>query len=344
MRIKNTPLGTGILILFFLANGITANAQKTMNDYLSDWKKVEAFQKKGLPQSALAEVEKIYTDASKNNNSPQVIKSILFKISLQFNQQENASDKNIRQIESETTKAKEPAKSILQSITAQMYWNYFQQNRYRIYQRTNTDNFKKEDIAKWATMDFHNKISQLYFASIDNKNLLQKSKLDPFDAIILKGNVRYLRPTLYDLLAHRALEYFKNDERDIVKASYSFEINNNKVFAPANEFVKEKFVSKDTFSLHFKALLIYQDLLAFHTGDENKDGLIEIDLDRVEFAKQYGVMPEKTELYINALKDIYSKNKNNPAAAQAAYLVAQQIYSEANEANESKKISSVYSI
>ncbi|MEO6136675.1 MAG: MG2 domain-containing protein, partial [Ginsengibacter sp.] len=31
-------------------------------------------------------------------------------------------------------------------------------------------------------------------------------------------------------------------------------------------------------------------------------------------------------------------------AAQAAYLVAQQIYSEANEANESKKISSVYSI
>ena len=44
--------------------------------------------------------------------------------------------------------------------------------------------------------------------------LLKLTKLQPFDAIITKGNVRYLRPTLFDLLANRALGYFENDERN----------------------------------------------------------------------------------------------------------------------------------
>ena len=32
-----------------------------MNDYTSQWKKIEDFQKKGLTKSALAEVDKIYS-------------------------------------------------------------------------------------------------------------------------------------------------------------------------------------------------------------------------------------------------------------------------------------------
>ena len=98
-----------------------------------------------------------------------------------------------------------------------MYWNYFQQNRYKLYQRTNTVNFNKKDIATWTADDLHKKIGELYVASIKDENLLQQTKLEPFDAIIIKGNVRYLRPTLYDLLAHRALDYFKSDERDITQ-------------------------------------------------------------------------------------------------------------------------------
>ena len=54
--------------------------------------------------------------------------------------------------------------------------------------------------------------------------------------------MRYLRPTLYDLLAHRALDYFKSDERDITRPAYAFEIKEKEAFAPANEFVKHKFI------------------------------------------------------------------------------------------------------
>ena len=275
---------------------------------------------------------------------PQIIKSLLFKINLKQNLEENASVKSIDSLEREISVAKEPAKSILQSITAQMYWNYFQQNRYKFYQRTNTVNFDKKDIATWTTDDLHKKIGELYIASLEDENLLKKTQLEPYEAIIIKGNARNLRPTLFDLLAHRALDYFKNDERDITRPAYAFEIKEPIAFAPANEFIKAKFVTKDTASLHQKALIIFQKLLLFHFNDENPDAFIDADIERINFVNQYGVMQNKEELYNNALRHISEKYANISASAQATFLVAQSIYNKAIEANRNKDISSTNSV
>jgi hypothetical protein len=321
-----------------------SNAQKPIESYTSQWKKVEDFQKKGLTKSALGEVNKIYSMAKRNNNDPQIIKSLLFKINLQQNIQEDASVKSIDSLEKEIAIAKEPAKSILQSITAQMYWNYFQQNRYKLYQRTNTVGFDKKDIATWTTDDLHKKIGELYLASLKNETLLQQTQLEPFDDIILKGNVRNLRPTLFDLLAHRALDYFKNDERDITRPAYAFEIKDGVAFAPAIEFINEKFITKDSASLHHKALLIFQKLLFFHEKDKNPDALIDADIKRIQFVNQYGVMQNKDALFINALKNISEKYGSNPASARATFLISQTIYNKAIEANRNKDSSSIYTV
>ncbi|HEY9340980.1 MAG TPA: MG2 domain-containing protein, partial [Hanamia sp.] len=321
-----------------------SNAQKPTENYTSQWKKVEDFQKKGLTKSALEEVDKIFSMAKRNNNDPQIIKSLLFKINLQQNIQEDASVKSIDSLEKEIVIAKEPAKSILQSIAAQMYWNYFQQNRYKFYQRTNTENFDKKDIATWTTDDLHKKIGDLYLASLKNEMLLQQTQLEPLDAIILKGNVRNLRPTLFDLLAHRALDYFKNDERDITRPAYAFEIKDTIAFAPVNEFIKEKFITKDSASLHQKALLIFQELLSFHEKDNNPNAFIDADMERINFVNQYGVMQNKEALFINALKNVSEKYSNNPASAQATFLIAQTIYHKAIEANQNKDTVSNYTV
>src|SRR5205085_9333837 len=114
------------------------------------------------------------------------------------------------------------------------------------YNRTQTVNFNKADLATWDAEDLHKKIASLYLESIDNEKLLQQTKLEPFDALITKGNMRHLRPTLFDLLAHRALGYFQNDERDIAKLAYAFEIDQLNAFDAAPDFVRIKFTSKDS--------------------------------------------------------------------------------------------------
>ncbi|MEO8960547.1 MAG: hypothetical protein ABI325_01615, partial [Ginsengibacter sp.] len=172
MKLKYLTLYIPIIILLNVFILSTSRAQKPMDDYSFRWKKIEDFRKKGLTKSALAEVEKIYSLAKSTNNDPQIIKSLLFKINLNNNIEEDASVKSIDSLEKEIAIAGEPAKSILQSITAQLYWNYFQQNRYRLYQRTNTENFDKKDIATWTSDDLHHEIGELYVASLKDEKLL----------------------------------------------------------------------------------------------------------------------------------------------------------------------------
>src|SRR5690606_2945030 len=117
--------------------------------------------------------------------------------------------------------------------------------------------------ATWSVDDFHSKISALYLASLHNKELLQQTSLTSLEPIIVKGNVRHLRPTLYDLLAHQALEYFKTDERTIARPAYAFEFNEAVAFADAETFARHRFSTNDSLALEAKALALYQELILF---------------------------------------------------------------------------------
>ena len=309
----NTKNIVAIIFSIFCFTQLTA--QSPQNKYADKWKRIDSLiTKKGMTQSALQEVNSIYAMAKKEKNDAQLIKALLYKMNLQESGQEDAARKNIAELEKETTTTNEPSKSILTSILAESYWNYFQQNRYKLYDRTATINFKKADIATWSIDDFHKKISELYLSSLQNEKLLQQAKLEPFDAIIIKGNARYLRPTLFDLLAHRALDYFKNDERDINKPTYAFEINNAEVFSDKSVFAYYHFKTNDSVSLHFKALQLFQQLILFHNNDAKPDALIDVDVERIQFANNYGVMPNEEELYLKALTNIrqsYIRKYNN---------------------------------
>ncbi|OSZ80636.1 alpha-2-macroglobulin [Chitinophagaceae bacterium IBVUCB2] len=308
-----------LLAGFFTMN---ANSQNTLKNYEAAWKKVEEFTNNGLPKSALEEVKKIYTLAKKEKQDAQVIKALVYITSLQTGNREDNAALSIAEIEKEITISKEPVASILKSYLANRYWNYYQNNRWKIYDRTKTVNFSTTDIATWNAEDFHVTISSLYLSSIKEEKLLQQTKLSSYEAIIIKGNMRHLRPTLYDLLAHRAITYFENDERDIKKPAYAFEINQASAFDPAADFITRKFTTNDSLSLQHKALLIYQKLISFHLKDAKPDALIDADIKRIEFVKDKSTHPDKDKLYFSAINHIANQYASAPAASQAWYLLA----------------------
>ncbi|HEX4372739.1 MAG TPA: MG2 domain-containing protein, partial [Puia sp.] len=318
-------------------------AQNTRMNYQNEWKKIDSLiSKKGLTESAIKKVNNVYAYAKKEKNDAQLIKALLYKMNLQEQKWEDATKINIDDLNKEIRTGTEPSRSILESILAETYWNYFQQNRWNLYDRTKTVNFKKDDIATWTIDDFHKKISELYLASIKDESLLKQTKLESFDAIIIKGNVRYLRPTLFDLLAHRALEYFKNDERDINKPAYAFEINNGEVFADKSVFAYYHFSSPDSLSLHFIALKLFQQLILFHYKDAKPDALLDADIERIEFANQYAVIENKDELYSKALENLTDKYGSESAVAQAWYLQAQQFANKAAQFDAIKDTTNRY--
>jgi hypothetical protein len=312
------------IVSFILLSVLSTTVFAQTKNYEAQWKKIDSLVfRKGLTRSALDQLQQIYTQAKKEKNDAQVIKVLIYRLDLENALQDEGADSTIRVLEKEIAIASQPARSILQSQLAGTYLNYFNENRWRLYNRTETTNFQKDDVATWSVNDFHRKISQLYLASISQAALLQRTGLSAYDPIIISGNARYLRPTLFDLLAHHALDYFESDERNISRPAYAFELDHPVVFADAATFAAHRFATADTLSLHHKALLLHQQLISFHLKDSSPAPLIDEDIRRIQFVNSYAVMENKDSLYYAGLQSIVKKYPNERTAAQAWYLIAE---------------------
>ncbi|HEX2534169.1 MAG TPA: MG2 domain-containing protein, partial [Chitinophagaceae bacterium] len=304
-------------LLCFLA--LPLFAQQTPYD--PAWKKIDSLIAKGLPRSAEAEAAQIYTRAKKEGAEAQMLKALLYRISLQEETREGQEEKALRELEAEARSATGAVRALLQSYMADLYWNYLNRHRWQLRQRTATDS-AGGDFATWSTSDFHQKISALFLQSLEPKALLQRTRLEPFDPLIIRGNLRHLRPTLFDLLAHRALPYFKSGDRDLQRPAYAFEITGPEAFLPAAAFARAAFVTKDSLSLQQKALLLYQELIRLHLDDPQKDALIDADLQRLQYVYSESRAAEKPEWYRAALEEAMAGYGRHPEALQAHYLLA----------------------
>ncbi|MCF0073682.1 MG2 domain-containing protein [Dyadobacter sp. CY261] len=311
-----------LFITIILSLTMHTHGQNLIKSYEKEWKVVEGLTDKGLDKDALDQVRKIHQLAKKEKQEAQVIKAAMFMMQLQAENREDNAIASIRELEQEAADHTGPAKAILTSLVASQYYFYYQTVRWQLYNRTATVNFDKTDIATWGTDDFHQKIAALYLESISDEALLKNTRLEPYDAIITKGNTRKLRPTLYDLLTFKALEYFSTDEPNLKKPAYKYEINTASAFDPAADFIHRKFETKDSASLEHHALLLYQKLVAFHIGDSDAGALIDVDLARLQYVRQKSVHPDKDELYFMAVSHVADQCQTTPAAAQAWYLKA----------------------
>ncbi|MCD2425468.1 MG2 domain-containing protein [Niabella pedocola] len=332
MKILNSGI---FLLLIILFTCMKPNAQ-TIKNYETEWKTVEQYINKGLPASALATVKTLYTRAKTDRQEAQLVKALIYMNRLQDENRENNALSSITELEKEIAGSKGAVTALLNSYLAGVYQSYFNQNRYQLYNRTNTAGFQKSDPATWTIDDFTQKISSLYLESLKDEALLHRVRLEDYDALIEKGNTRSLRPTLYDLLAFRALSYFSSSERSVTQPAYKFEINQPAAFAPAADFAANRFETRDSLSLSFKALQLYQKLLQFHLNDPKPDALIDADISRLQFVYEHAVNPDKEALYYAAMEKLTQLHKGQPAATQALYLMAQWHYAQAQLPNNSK--------
>lgn len=331
-----------ILITLLIAGcfaPVSAQINKMKNPYQKEWNRADSLIDRGLPKSAVDIVRKILTSAEAQKDSPNAIKAQLFLMSADAGTEEDAGTGNIKKAEAFTAAAGGPEKAIWQSITAQLYWNYFQQNRWKLYQRTAMAETQSDDIATWDAPAFFSKIADLYKASIANRNVLQNIPVAQYTPILDEGkNTRNLRPTLYDLLVFRALAFFQNDEKDLIKPAFKFELDDAVAFAAQPAFSPRVWTHRDSSSLQLQAIKLYQEILAFHAKDANPDALIDADLQRLNFVYTHSVHPAKDSLYLQALQQLEQRYDGNPAVAQVAYLVAQQQMGAPEQDREPRKV------
>ena len=298
-------------------------AQKLDTSFSKRWLEIDTLiATKNVSKQALEKVTILYTNAKQQHNDVQIIKCLIYKLGLEDKVFENKPNNAISILQKEIAETtNEAVKSILYSLLANRYWQYYNTNRWQFYNRSKTIGFKKEAIETWSADDFGNAISNNFKRSITSVIILQATQLKPYDAILLKGNATYLRPTLFDILAHEALDYFKSGDYYLTKPTYAFELKDIAALQPMTIFLKTPFENRDSASHLYMALQLFKQLLEFHKNDKDKNALVDVDIERVQWVYSNLTNEKKEEQYQTTLELIA---KNDAArASQANYLLAQ---------------------
>ena len=313
----NISLRISALFLFTFLFAFSVSAQHKYT--LADFYRVDSLANQAKPKDALTLIEKINQAAQKENNAPLLIKSVIYRMMFQSYLEENAFDKILVNLRTDISNAKQPEKSILQSLLAEMYWNYLQQNRWQIGSRTQVQGDIGNDIKTWSIKKLNEETIKYYLLSLKEAKILQQTKVDVLDAVLAgdKNNRNY-RPTLYDLLAHRAIDVFSNTQINLTQYDDdAIDMNDAAWFGNRQDFLAMK-LTDDSTLFKPQALLLFKNLIRFHQSSNNFSALADVDLKRLKFI-QRNFSGDNQELYNNALSNLAEQSTQTEVYTDILY-------------------------
>ncbi len=288
------------------------------------WKKVDEAVNKGLPKTAITELEPIIESAIKDKAYPEAIKAIAKKISLEGNIEGNKPEEKITRMHAAIATAPAEMHPVMNAILAHWYWHYFQQNRWRFTQRTATGESPGTDIQTWDLPRIFAEIDKTFDKALANDKELKATPVAQYDILFTKGSIpdKY-RPTLFDVLAFDALNFYTSAEQAGAKPQDNFELDaNSPVFGSVEDFLKWEPKTTDANNKTVKGIALYKKLLAFHQGDEEKSALLDADLHRLRFGWNKAVGDTKSAKYKAALEAFAKANSGHELFAMAQYQLA----------------------
>jgi len=315
-RIKNVLL---VCCLLFLTQQLSAQ-QKIYEQLIN---RIDSLSAAGLPKSALKDVDKLDALSRQNHNTTQQICAAVYRMNLQTYLEENALVAIINRLKLDIKQADFPVKPVLQSVLAEIFWNYYQQNRYQFAKRTALEK-PDVDFTRWDLKTIIREVGNLYRQSLQNAQQEQNTSVAVLEGV-LQGDksTRYLRPTLYDLLVHRALDFYLAEEPDLPKPKLPFSLNDPRLFAGNAVFTRLKIAITDTASVIYQGLKLLQQAEIFHLQKKHPEALADLDLKRLEFLYRKSSFIQKDSVYADALQTINLDFADHPIAADALVLLAQ---------------------
>ncbi|TCK68546.1 alpha-2-macroglobulin family protein [Winogradskyella wandonensis] len=274
-----------IIALIIICFSSFSTAQNT--NYDSDWAAVEKLETEGLTKSASEAVDNIFKKAKSEKNSIQIVKSLLYQSKYLQILEEDSQLKIIENFKTEIESQDVLTTHILENLLAKLYWQYYQNNRYKFYNRSKTDVQIGEDFRTWDLQTLFAEIHKYYQFSLQNGLILQQEPLEKYSALLNEvEDSKTYRPTLFDFLSHNALEFYQTTENGINQPAYKFTISQPEFIAPSEIFMGLNISSKDSVSLQLNALKIFQNILRFHQKDKTSKAYISTNIKRLDFVKQ----------------------------------------------------------
>ena len=291
------------------------------------WKDVDAAVKKGLPKTAITNLDLIITGAMKDQAHAEAVKAIGQKIALEGNIQGNKPEEKITRMQAEIAKAPKDMAPMMQALLAHWYWHYYQQNSWRFMQRTQTATAPGKDFTTWDLKRIFAEIDAEFQKSLTAEKELKATPVTDWNDLLLKGTMPdEYRPTLYDFLAHEALSFYTAGEQAGAKPEDAFELDAKGPILDA----PEKFMAWQPATpatgepAALKAVRLYQELMRFHRADPlPRLAFADADLDRLTWGWNTAFGEDKNSRYKTALDEFIKANADFEISALAMERLAQ---------------------
>ena len=318
----------GLLLLMVFApdSASSARSRPPGSPFAARWKQIDALLAKGQTATAAPLVEAIYQQARKDQNTPDYLRALLYKVRLLEAKEEDADEKAIALLEKDLRTAAFPARPILHSLLAGLYTDYLNENRYRLYQRTagaaptpggpdgaDAGADAGTGLATWDLGRLGAAIVRHYHQSVEDEPRKQlQTSLAQLGSLATGGDAegRALRPTLYDLLAHRAIAGLQNQELYLTRPEQQFRPTEAPLLGSAGEFAALRLRAPEADSLNgpLHALRVLQRLTTARlalvlpgTTPQSLAALADVDLLRLDYLRGLTQAGELAAAYEPAL-------------------------------------------
>jgi uncharacterized protein YfaS (alpha-2-macroglobulin family) len=323
MKTRFLPWALALVALLAMSVPLSAGSRD------AQWKSVDEAADQGLPKTAIERLEPIVVGALADKAYPEAVRAIGRRIALEGLIEGNKPEEKITRLEAEIAKAPAAMKPVMETLLAHWYWQYFQHNRWRFLQRTQTAAAPGADIQTWDLSRILAEIGKHFDAALADSAALQATPIAKWDGLIAKGNLSdAYRPTLFDFLAYEALAFYQAGEQGAAKAENEFELPaSGPALDDAGKFLAwhATFATKDfPASPIVKALDLYGRLLRFHERDVHRFAFVDADLARLNYAFNVAVGDDKDARYEAALARFIDANAKHEVSARALALLAQR--------------------
>lgn len=207
---------TQIFILLFLIWNITP--MKAQKYYDQQWKKISENYKKGTYKSNLPLILDIQKRAVSEDNAIQLIKSLKAELSVidltEDDTQNDTASQFFKKLQYFDQKLKGEQKLVFQVLLGDFFQDYYDENQWKINQRTNVNTGEKQDFSQietWSKLDFKNYFAQ-HFSEISKQDAaLQKITISKY-AEIFDGveDIDYF-PSFFDYKSMQYIDYLQNN-------------------------------------------------------------------------------------------------------------------------------------
>lgn len=213
IKTKIRPMKTisKCLLVLFVFLGTLSFAQQY---YDVQWKKIAEGYKNGEFKSSLPLILEIQKKAIKDNNAPQLIKSL--KAEFGIYKETHDDTKNdyasafFRKIKETETQLKNNDLLFFKILEIEFFEEYFNRTRYEIQNRTNTAEGTIFEIETWTKLDYKNYYTQKFAELLLLDAKLKNVKLE-FYKEALGENADYdYYPTLYDWKLKKNIDFLNN--------------------------------------------------------------------------------------------------------------------------------------